>query len=177
MPEGNVSGIFPPVRLSTVDVTVYSIELRIPSAVSEELERYAIADGTSWKRKAKDALMFYRESFMTREDHAKANVEWTIRNFCRPPGRRRLSRKERERLYRRVVTELSELRANSSLGNLIVSDEIYFFLRRKMQSGTFASPIEVLEAAMPCLRAERGKPLRANFVDPNAPPGIELLDE
>jgi hypothetical protein len=72
---------FPPVQLSSLDVTPFSIELRVPSPVSDELEQYATDDGCSWEKAAENALMFFRESFMTREDHAKENIEWAVRNF------------------------------------------------------------------------------------------------
>lgn len=160
------SGVFPPLRLSSLDVTLYSIELRVPSPASEELGRYAMEADIPWRRAAENALMFYSESFMTREDHARENFEWLILNFGPPKPVRRLSRRQQEVLARRLDRELSEAKENGRLGNLIVPANIYAFVRRKIEGGTFASPTEVMEAAMPFLLAHRHEPPRADFVEP-----------
>jgi hypothetical protein len=171
MPENLAPGVFPPLRLTSLDGTLYSIELRVPSPVSEELERFAAEAEISLERAAGNALMFYRESFMTREDHARENVEWYILNFGPPkPPARRLSHKQHQRLDLRLEREVSEARANGKLGNLFVPANIYMFVRRKIEGGTFASPTEVLEAALPCLLAHRGESPRADFVEATAPP-------
>jgi hypothetical protein len=164
MPEHAVPGVFAPLRLSSLDLTLYSIELRVPSPVSEELQRFAAEAKIPWKSAAENALMFYRESFMTREDHARENVQWMIGDFGPPKPARRLSRTQREALDRRIMRELSEARADRKLGNLIVPPEIYAFVRRQIEGGTFASPTQVLEAAMPSLLAHRHEPPRADFV-------------
>src|SRR5262249_12677876 len=117
MPEAAVPGVFPPARLSCLDEAVYSVELLVPSPVADELERYAAQEGTSWERAAEEALMYYRESFMTPDDHAREHVEWAIRNFG--PPKPRLSRKQRDKLNQRINQELTQLRANGALGNLI----------------------------------------------------------
>jgi hypothetical protein len=164
MPDHPVPGAFAPLRLSSLDLTLYSIELRVPSPVTEKLQRFAAETKIHWKSAAENALMFYRESFMTREDHARENVEWTIRNFGPPRPVRHISQEQREALDQQIMREVSEARANRKLGNLIVPPEIYAFVRRKIEGGTFASPTEVLEAAIPSLLAHSHEPPRADFV-------------
>jgi hypothetical protein len=166
MPELAISGVFPPLRLSCLELTLYSIELRVPSPVSEELDRFAAEAEIPWERAAENALMFYRESFMTRYDHARENIDWAVLNFGPPKRQRRLSRREYLVRERRLNRELSEARANGKLGNLIVPANIYAFVCRKIEGGTFASPTEVLEAAMPSLFAHRHEPPRADFAEP-----------
>lgn len=164
MPENALPGMFPPLRLSCLDVTIYSVQIQVPSTVSEKLEQYAGEAKIPWKAVAEKALMFYRESFMTREDYARENVEWMVRNFGPPKPAKRLSDRQREELDQRVKLELSAAKANRRLGNLILPVEIYSFIRRKIQGSTFASPTEVLEAALPSLNAHRGESPRADFV-------------
>jgi hypothetical protein len=76
------------------------------------------------------------------------------------------SPKRRDAFVRRIKAELSKLRASGAIGNLILPEAEYNFVARKIESGDFASPTEVLAAAMPFLRAERGKPKRADFLAP-----------
>jgi hypothetical protein len=111
MPEEPIPGILPPVHLNALDTTLYSIVIRTPSPVSDALKQFAAEEQITWERAAENALLFYRESFMTREDHARENLDWTIRNFGPPKPRQRLSRKEGERLCQTVRLELSLSRA------------------------------------------------------------------
>ena len=60
-----------PVQLSSLGVTLFSVEIRVPSPVFDQFARYATEDRISWETAAKNALMFYRESLMTREDYAR----------------------------------------------------------------------------------------------------------
>ena len=160
------SGIFPPVQLPSLEGPLFSVSVSPAADIAAELERYAHEDRDSWDEQAENALMFYRESFMTREDHARENIDWAIRNFGPPRPLRKRSPKRRDAFVRRIKAELSELRASGAIGNLILPEAESKFVARKIESGDFASPTEVLAAAMPFLRAERGKPKRADFLAP-----------
>src|SRR4051812_43995016 len=82
--NGERSGIVPPVPLPSPLEAVFSINVDLNNEVEEELRRYAAEDWNSWRDQAKNALMFYRESFMTPEDHARDNLAWARRNFGPP---------------------------------------------------------------------------------------------
>ena len=157
-------GILAPVQLSSSGLTLFSVEIRVPSPVSDELSRYAAEDGITWETAVTNALIFYRESFMTPDDHARENAEWMIRNIGPPKQVKRLSPKEHEQLRQKIDDELSQLRTNGELGNLVLPEEVYRFVVREIESGAFASPTDILEAAMPSFHAHRHEPPRADFV-------------
>jgi hypothetical protein len=158
--------VFPPVQLSSSNATLYSVEIRTPSPVRDELTRYAVETGVPWDTIANNALMLYRESFMTRDDHARENVAWMIRNVGIPPKRaRRLSLKQRELQYRRTTAELSQLRENGALGNLALDEEAYRYVVQGIESGAFASPTALVETAL-LFWVKQGRPKRADIVFP-----------
>jgi hypothetical protein len=157
------SGIFPPVELSFLEEKLFSIQISPEAEIQEELERYALESGVSVSYQARYALTLYRESFMTREDHAKENIAWGFRNFR--PAKSKLSIKKRNAISRRLHQDISERMTAATLGNLLVPQELHEFVKRKVESGEFASPTDLLTAAMPFLRAQRGKSLRAGFHD------------
>lgn len=159
-------GIFPPVRLPSVEGLVFSVAADLSPDVEQEIQQYADEDRISWESQAENSLMFYRESFMTREDHARENIAWGIRNFRPPKHRKKRSLKQWKSFVCRVNEEVSQYRAAGALGNLLLPEELWQFVKLKIEAGAFASPAEVLTAAMPFLRTERGKPRRAGFVDP-----------
>ena len=134
--------------------------------VKEELERYAAEDKIPIETQVRNALTFYRESFMTREDHARDTMAFAVRQFCLP-GPVKLSRKMQNALANQVNEELGHFRAAGSLGNVLVPQELYEFVRSKIANGEFTSLAELLAAAMPALRAERGKSPRAEIWNPN----------
>ena len=155
------TGIFPPVELSFLEEKLFSIQ--IDPGADEELDRYVVEDGLSLDYQARYALTLYRESFMTREDHAKDNIAWCLRNLGSQASKP-LSRNERNAITRRLNREMSQLMAAGRLGNLLLPQEVYGFVKQKVESGEFASASEVLSAAMPFLRAQRGTWPRAEFV-------------
>jgi len=63
--------------------------------------------------------------------------------------------------------ELRNLKAAGSLGNVLLPQELYEFVRRKIAGGEFSSPTDLLTAAMPSLRAARGKSPRAEIWNPD----------
>jgi hypothetical protein len=158
--------LFPPVELSSNGETIFSIQVEPAGDLREELERYAAEGGSSVETQVRNALTFYRESFMTCEDHARETLAFAVREFCRP-RHGKLSQKKRTALANQLDKELRNLRGAGSLGNLLVPQELYEFVRRKIASGEFRSPTELLAAAMPSLRAERGKPQRAEMWNPD----------
>jgi len=166
MTEASSPDLFAPVDLFSNGETIFSIQVEPAGDVKEELERYAAEDKIPIETQVRNALTFYRESFMTREDQARDTLALAVREFCRP-GPRKLSRKMQNALVNRVNEELSQFRAAGSLGNVLVPQELYEFGRSKIASGEFSSPTDLLTAAMPSLRAERGKPPRAEFWNPS----------
>lgn len=157
------SGIFPPVELSFLDEKLFSIQISPEAEIQEELERYALEYGAGVGYTARYALTLYRESFMTREDHAKDNIAWYVRNLR--PSKSKLSIEERNAITRRLHQETSELIKAATLGNLLVPQELHEFVKRKVESGEFTSPTDLLAAAMPFLRAQQGRSLRAEVLD------------
>ena len=88
MTDTSSPALFPPVELSSNGETIFSIQVEPAGDVKEELERYAAEDKTPVEAQVRNALTFYRESFMTREDHARDTMAFAVREFCRPrPGR------------------------------------------------------------------------------------------
>ena len=166
MPDQLSANIFPPVELSSNGETIFSAQVEPAGGVKQELERYAAEDSNLIETQVRNALTFYRESFMTREDHARDTLAFAVREFCRP-GPRKLSRKMQNALMNRVNEELRHFRAAGSLGNVLVPQELYEFVRSKIASGEFSSPTDLLTAAMPSLRAERGKSPRAEIWNPD----------
>jgi hypothetical protein len=158
--------LFPPVELSSNGETIFSIQVEHAGNLREELERYSAEDKIPIQTHVRNALTFYRESFMTREDHARDTLEFAVREFCRP-RHEKLSRKTRNALASQLNEELRNLRAAGSLGNVLLPQELYEFVIRKLASGEFSSPAALLAAAMPSLRAERGKPPRAEIWNPD----------
>jgi hypothetical protein len=157
------SGIFPPVKLSFLEERLFSIQISPEAEIQEELERSALEYGVNVAYQARYALTLYRESFMTQEDHAKDNIAWYVRNF-RPP-KSKLSIEERNAITRRLHQEISELTTAATLGNLLVPQELHEFVKRKVELGEFSSPTDLLTAAMPFLRAQQGRSLRAEILD------------
>jgi hypothetical protein len=158
--------LFPPVELSSNGETIFSIQVEPAGDVKEELERYAAEDNIPVEPQVRNALTFYRESFMTREDHARETLAFAVREFCRP-RHGKLSQKMRNALASQLNEELRNLRATGSLGNVLLPQELYEFVRRKIASGEFSSAAQLLAAAMPSLRAERGKSPRAEIWNPD----------
>jgi len=163
MSTGDQSGIFRPASFSFIEEKVFSIQINPSIEDQEELDRYVLEDGLSLTYQARYALTLYRESFMTPADHAKDNVGWYLRNL----GSQEfgpLSMDERNAISRRLNLEMSQLVANGALGNLVLPQELYEFVKGKVETGEFASPTEVLTAAMPFLRDHRGQSPRGEFI-------------
>ena len=93
------------------------------------------------------------------------NIAWAVRNFG-PLKTRRLSVRQRNAIARRFECEMSQLRAAGQMGNVLLPQELYGFVKKKIETGEFSSPTDVLTAAMPFLRAQRGKSLRAELFGP-----------
>lgn len=156
--------IFEPVKLTSLNQVIFTVEVALPTVIQEELTRYGNEDmNSSWALQAQNAILFYRESFMTREDHAREHIAWALENFGPPERKKRLSVREIKETTRRANEELSALKEAGAIGNLGLPKESYEFVREKVRSGEFTSPTEVLLAAMDSLRAERGKSPRADF--------------
>ena len=166
MADTSSPDLFAPVELSSNGETIFSIQVEPAGDVKEELERYVAEDRLPVETQVRNALTFYRESFMTREDHARDNLAFAVRQFCNP-RQGKLSRKMQNALADRVNKELRHFRAGGSLGNVLVPQELYEFVRSKIASGEFSSPTDLLTAAMPSLRAERGKSPRAEIWNPD----------
>jgi hypothetical protein len=86
-------GVFPPIRLASIGLTLYSIEIRVPSSVADEPNL----------DEAQDQIAL------------ESGAEKVLRNFG-PPKTRRLTRRQRQRLCRRVNRELAELKAGHWIG-------------------------------------------------------------
>jgi hypothetical protein len=166
MADTSSPDLFTPVELSSNGETIFSIQVEPAGDLREELERYAAEDRIPIETQVRNALTFYRESFMTREDHARETLAFAVREFCRP-RHGKLSRKMRNALASQLDEELRNLRAAGSLGNVLLPQELYEFVRSKIASGEFSSPTDLLTAAMPSLRAERGKSPRAEIWNPD----------
>lgn len=166
MTDRSSPDLFLPVELSSNGETIFSIQVEPTGELKEELERYVAEDSNFVETHVRNALTFYRESFKTRKDHARDNLAFAVREFCRP-GPRKLSRKMQNALVNRVTEELRQFRDGGSLGNVLVPQELYEFVRSKIASGEFTSPTDLLTAAMPSLRRERRKPPRAEFWNPS----------
>ena len=161
------AGVLPPVQFQTTKQMLFSIDVCLPAELNQELQRYADEDLSLWEKKAEEALVFYRESFMTGDNYAHESILWIVRHLLAlPEPPTVLSPKKRRELYERARAEAAQLRADGRLGNLIVPEEVYEFVKSKMESGDFESATAVLVAAIPFLRAERGKPPRAEIVWP-----------
>lgn len=150
-------GIFPPVLPCSQDEFLYSVSVTLPAEAEEELQRNASQAGTSWAAAVNEALTLYRNAESAPPDEYARNVAWAIRQMeelCPPPPVKKLSARQRERLRRRTEEEISELRADGEIGNIILSRELYEFVRDKVEAGAFGSPTEVVVAAIRFLRIE-----------------------
>jgi hypothetical protein len=104
-------------------------------------------------------LTDYRESFMTREDHAREHIGGMIHALSiRPP--KKMSAKKWDALRSRVYLEISQLKAAGTIGSLVVSFEIYNFIRAEIESGAADSVADIFMKAFPFLRSEGPKPGR-----------------
>jgi hypothetical protein len=166
MTDTSSPDLFSPVELSSNGETIFSTQVEPAGDVKEELERYVAEDRIPIETQVRNALTFYRETFMTREDHARETLAFAVREFCRP-RHGKLSRKMRNALVSKLNEELRNLRAAGSLGNVLLPQELYEFVRHKIASGEFGSAAELLTAAMPSSRAERGKSPRAEIWNPD----------
>lgn len=147
--------IYPPAKLSLIEHTVFSIDAALPRRIHEEIQRYADEDQIPWATEAQHALRLYRESFMTREDYARDNIEDRIRALRQRP--RKLSPSKREELRGRVLEEIFQLHSEGRIGTLTLSIELYNFVRSRIESGKAISVADIFIEALPFLRAERGK--------------------
>ncbi len=149
--------IFPPILPCSQEELIYSISINLPAETDEEMHRFAIRDRVSWTAMVNQALTLYREALRTPPDQNERNVAWVMRQLqelCPPTPAKTLSLKQSDRLRRRVEKEIAELRAAGEVGNVILSRELYEFVRDKVEAGVFDSPTEVVIAAIHFLRIE-----------------------
>ncbi len=155
------AGIFPPLLPCSAEEMIYSVSVSLPAEAEEELQRHAVQDGNSWTAEITQALTLYREALKTPPDENERNVAWAMRQMqelCPSPPPKKLTAKQRERVRRRTEEEITELRAAGEVGNVILPEELYEFVRSKIEAGAFDSPSGVVIASIPFLRAERQVP-------------------
>ena len=133
------SALLPPVTLSTTAAEVFSIQMNLPPDVEAEIDfRGAIpAD-------IRNAFPFlYRECFIPTEGHFPLLSEELLRTS-------NLSGPDRERFPRLLQDELSELRGDGVLGNVVVLRQtIAVFIKQMLDSGEFSQPMEIAFASPP----------------------------
>jgi hypothetical protein len=156
------SPIYPPTKLSSIEHTVFSIDVILPSHFGDEIQRYADEDRIPWATEAVHALALYRHSFMTPDDHARENLEDRIRALSENPLT--LTSPEVDELRRRGQEEISDRRHAGEIGELILPIELYNFVRSSIESGVASSIGDLFGNALPLLRAERGRSARCSDV-------------
>jgi hypothetical protein len=148
------AAVYPPVKLSSIDDTIFSIDAEVPAEVRHQIQRYAEEDCIPWATEAEHALALYRNSFMSPDDHARANLEDRIRALSEPLPK--IGSKRRDNLRRHGQREIDLRRAAGEIGNFILPIELYDFVRSSLESGKASSVAEIFTNALPFLIAERG---------------------
>ncbi len=72
---------------------------------------------------------------------------------ARPP--KKLSARQKESHLARKKAAIAELRTEGFAGNLVVKWDLFEFVRRAVDDGTFSSASEMVIAALPLLRTKR----------------------
>ena len=155
MPNGTQSRIFVPILPCNLDETIYSVDVDLPAELEAELRSYAERDGNSWTGQAERALILYHEEFLREPDEKAKNITWAIQRLNdlvprKPP--KKLSVRQKESYLARKNAAITELRTEVFAGNLVLERDLFEFVRRSVEDGSFSSASEMVIAALPLLR-------------------------
>ncbi len=152
MAAANNTGIYPPTLPCSLDEMIYSVEAHLPVDLEDELRRYAEEAGTSFDDQMRNVLECFRQKMLPTHDRLREHVAWAKAML----GPERPKKKLSARQLQRVQKEISEMRAEGELGNLILPQELYEFVTDSVESGAFSSPTEILTFAIDFFRDDRG---------------------
>ena len=156
--------MFPPISLKEDGEAarpIYSARVTLPAEVDAEIRRYVAEDEpTSWTVMIHSALYAYRRQFWTREQ-LKAELVSAVEEGLRSnkEGKGILVTpafwKEFEARCDRRRKEIHELQEDGRIGNLLLPEELYAFVKERITSGDGTTPTDVVGTALSYLRAER----------------------
>jgi Arc/MetJ-type ribon-helix-helix transcriptional regulator len=153
--------ILPPITLDDRRHPWWSVNVELPPEMDREIRRYVAEDEfTSWTLVIHDALYLYRTVFWTREQ-LRAEFEGMIEERSRSDELDEGSEvtpafwEEFKRRAARNFERLHQLQAEGKVGNLLLPKELYEFVKERIASGDYATPTEVVCAAVAHLRQER----------------------
>jgi hypothetical protein len=157
MPNGTQSRIFVPILPCSLDEAIYSVDVDLPAELEAELRSYAQRDGNSWTAQAERALILYHEKFLREPDEKAKSIAWAIQQLKelvppRPP--KKLSARQKESYLARKNAAIAGLRTEGFAGNLVLERDLFEFVRRAVEDGTFSSASEMVIAALPLLRTK-----------------------
>lgn len=141
MAESNTSALLSPVQLSTISRQVFSVAANLPPDVEAEVQYRVDQRGIVKRDDMGNEMYFYWECFVPTEGHFPL---LTAEILDAPE-----SRQSDEDLACVLDAELSQLRTSGVLGNVVLPESIYAFVKRKLESGEFKTPMEIVFAVNP----------------------------
>jgi hypothetical protein len=154
-------GILPPVIISKDRRPVWSENVELPPAIDAEIHRYVKEDKwTVWTVMIHGALYLYRAAVWPKK---KLDAEFNnmIEEALKSADRGEITEvtpqfwKDLKREVRRDGKRIRELTVEGKIGNLMLPEELYNFVKERMASGECQTPTHVVVAAMPHLRRSR----------------------
>ena len=130
MAELERSVLLPPVELATLPIQVFSFTADLPPDVEAEIDYF-------YGRAFPSEETFYRECFAPTEGHFPMLFEKVL-------GEAEMSQADLEKLKSALNEELCQLRTAGILGNVVLPESLYHLVERKLASGKFREPMDLV---------------------------------
>jgi Arc/MetJ-type ribon-helix-helix transcriptional regulator len=161
--ESRLPAVLPLVTISEDGRPVWSVNVELPPKINAEIQRYVEEDKwTAWTVMIHGTLYLYRAHLWPRE-RLEAEFRDIIEERLKSVDRGEFTEvtpqfwKDFRRDVKRDGKRIRELQAEGKIGNLMLPQELYDFVKERMASGECKTPTDVIVAAMPHLRRSREK--------------------